>query len=83
MLLSSHFWRESIYYRCLQPCEWKKPLAKKTASSSQRMEAGDAKTFRLTVTDKKNGMRYLIDTEADISIFRYIYQRKQPKINIH
>jgi len=31
-------------------------------------EADDAKTFRLTMTDTKNGMRYLIDTGADVSI---------------
>lgn len=38
-------------------------------------EAGDAKTFRLTMTDKKNGMRYLIDTGADVSIIPKIAVR--------
>jgi len=40
------------------------------ASFDQKTEAGDAKTFRLTVIDKINGTRYLIDTGADISVLQ-------------
>jgi len=47
----------------------KKPQhGKLIASFGQRTKAGDAKTSRLTVMDKRNGIRYLIDTGADISV---------------
>jgi len=41
---------------------------KLAASSNQRTEAGDTKTFCLTVIDKRDRIRYLIDTGSDISV---------------
>lgn len=47
--------------------------------SSQMTEAGDAKTFRLIVMDRKNGMLYLTDTGAEVSII----PKKQSEVKLH
>jgi len=46
----------------------KSQYGKLTASFGQETEADDAKIAHLTVSDRRNGTRYLIDTGADISV---------------
>ncbi|UYV70049.1 hypothetical protein LAZ67_7001603 [Cordylochernes scorpioides] len=62
--------------RCTSPCQWKKPSGKlqrvrEAATDPTAQWTNACRKSRLFVTDAKTGMRFLIDSGADVSLIPF------------